>query len=319
MLEQLKFVKGAVATKDFVPELTHFLIKDGYVNGYNGIVSLRTKIPLDMCVAPNAKQFVKAIDSCTEPPSIHVNKAGKLCIVSGKFRTFVNCVDSDKFPEFTPTGEVVELKHPLLPALQKLEPFIAQDASRPWACGILFKDKSAYATNNIVLLQYWLGYTFPQATSIPHPAVKELLRIGKEPVSIQCAENSMTFHYEDGSWLSTHLKKLEWPNLDPILDVQGNTQPFPEGFFEAVETCLPFVDDLTALHFHDGFVSTSANPEEDGTSVGVAHIRKGACFNAKQLKILSGIANSIDFSCYPKPCPFFGERIRGVIIGIRVQ
>ncbi len=45
MLSALKFVKGAVSTKDYVPALTHFQIKGGRVTGYNGKLSLSSPIP----------------------------------------------------------------------------------------------------------------------------------------------------------------------------------------------------------------------------------------------------------------------------------
>lgn len=40
-------------------------------------------------------------------------------------------------------------------------------------------------------------------------------------------------------------------------------------------------------------------------------------FNIDMLQILKGVANKIDFTKYPKPCPFLGDRIRGVIIGMK--
>ena len=40
MLESLKFVKGAVSRKDHVPALTHFQIKNGFVKGHNGTLTL---------------------------------------------------------------------------------------------------------------------------------------------------------------------------------------------------------------------------------------------------------------------------------------
>jgi len=35
------------------------------------------------------------------------------------------------------------------------------------------------------------------------------------------------------------------------------------------------------------------------------------------LNLLNGNANSIDWSAYPSPCMFFGDRLRGAIVGMR--
>ena len=40
MIDAVKFVQGAVAKKDYVAELTHFLIQDNRITGYNGIMGL---------------------------------------------------------------------------------------------------------------------------------------------------------------------------------------------------------------------------------------------------------------------------------------
>ena len=80
MLEVLKFVKGAVGKKDYVPALTHFQIADGRITGFNGKISLSSPIALDLECCPKAIPFVKAIEACTDtapgPCGGHGRKAG---------------------------------------------------------------------------------------------------------------------------------------------------------------------------------------------------------------------------------------------------
>jgi DNA polymerase III sliding clamp (beta) subunit (PCNA family) len=316
MLDALKFVQGAVAKKDFVPALTHFQIEGGTIKGYNGSLALSSPIDLDLDVTPNAASFAKAIKTCSETVAMHITPADRLAIISGKFKAFIPCT-TEVFPTIEPEGDLIELDGDLMDSLKALAPFVGQDASRPWALGMLFKGHSAFATNNIVIVERWLGYQFPVDVNIPAAAIKELLRIGKEPISIQVAPTSITFHFENERWLKSQVSTLDWPDLTPILEREANQIPVYPGLFEAVESLIPFIGDEERLYFLEGVLAT-APVVEDGASIEIPGLPLGCCFNAKQLLKLNNFITTVDFSQYPAPCLFFGDNIRGAIVGMRV-
>lgn len=317
MLEALKFAQGAVAKKDFVPALTHFNISKGTIKGYNGSLALSSPIELDIEVSPRAAPFAKAIKTCSDTVSMHVTPANKLAISSGKFKAFVECT-LEPYPEIEPEGDLIELDSPLLGALKELKPFIGVDASRPWATGILFRNGSAFATNNIIIIEKWLGAKFPVNVNIPSAAINELLRIGIEPTGIRIAPTSVTFHFDDNRWLKTQVSTLDWPDLSPILDRESEQGSLPETFFNDVESLIPFVDDSERLFIIDNGITTSKNADE-GAAVDIDGLSEGGCFNAKQLLALNGMVKTIDLNQYPAPCLFFGEKLRGAIVGIRQE
>ena len=229
MLSSLKFVQGSLSRKDLVPELSHFRIKDGFIKGFNGHIGLCSPIDLELDVTPNGSQFVKAIQTCKETIALHVTPKGKLSIKSGKFKALIDCLKNEDFPEILPEGEFIKLDGKLLESLRKLEPFIADDAAKAWARGILFKGESAYATNNVILVETWLGYRFPIEVNIPNSAIQELIRIGEEPTSLQITANKITFHFEGDKWLTTQTYSTEWPDLTRILEQPCKPIDFPEG------------------------------------------------------------------------------------------
>jgi len=316
MLDALKFVQGAVAKKDFIPALTHFHISGGFIKSYNGSLALCSPIDLDLEVTPKADQFINAIATCKDTVQLNMTPAGRLSIKSGSFRAFVDCID-EAYPDIQPEGEVLELDGALLKALEKLNPFIAEDASRQWARGILFRGSSAFATNNVTLVEYWLGYNFPVEVNVPKSAVQELIRIGEEPTKIQVCENSITFHYASGRWLRTQTYSTKWPDVAKILDQDSTQRPFPEGFFEALEDLLPFADDLQRVYFHSSGLGTTPEGQEKGAHVEVPGLRGAGIYNARYLLDLRDLAHTIDFESYPRPSLFFGDRVRGAIIGMR--
>lgn len=316
MLDSLRFVQGAVAKKDFVPSLTHFRIQGGTIRGYNGMLALCCPIDLDLDCSPKAVSFVKAIQTCKETIQLHMTPAGRLSVKSGKFKALVDCTPAD-YPDVEPEGVVMPLDGELLKVLKLLTPFIADDASRPWARGILLRGQSAFATNNIVLIERWLGYSFPVELNIPRSAVVEMIRIGEEPERLQICENNVTFHYSGNRWLRTQTYPTQWPDLGRILDKPANPLAIPEGLWEAAADLTPFVDELGRLFLSAGMVTTG-HGEGAGASIEVPGILDNGCFNVQQVMLLKGVAKTIDMTGYPGPCAFFGDKIRGALVGMRV-
>jgi DNA polymerase III sliding clamp (beta) subunit (PCNA family) len=318
MLDALKFVRGAVAKKDYQPALTHFRISGGRVLGFNGTIALSSPIDLDIDASPEATPFAQAIERCqSETTAIHITDGGRLALKSGRFKAYIEChPDSEVLDSIRPEGEEIVAPGNVLTALETLSPFVGVDASRPWALGVLFRNHSAFATNNIIIAEYWLGEAVPQEINIPSQAIKEILRIGIEPERLTLSENNLTFHFPGDRWLRTQLLSTDWPDVSPILDLPCNPLPFPDGFFDAVETLSPFVDQAGRVYFRGDRMTTSAEDGE-GAAVELAPLPEKGAFNHKYLSSLGGIATGIDFTPYPNPCGFRGKLIRGAIMGMR--
>lgn len=315
MIDALKFVQGAVARKDFVQALTHFHISGGLIKGYNGSLALCSPIDLDLEATPKAVPFYKAIQACKKTVQLNITPAGKLAIKSGKFRAYIECT-TEAYPDLEPEGQRIALDGSFLKALKILSPFVAEDDSRRWARGILFRGQSAYATNNVLLIEHWLGHHFPVEVNVPKPAIQELLRIKEEPVALQIADNAITFHYADGRWLWTTIYSTQWPDLQKVLGRESAPVAPPKNFFESLDDLLPFVDELDRVFFKESLVTTSSE-EGAGASVELVGLPPQGVYNINQLRLLKGVAEQIDFNLYPKPCLFYGDRVRGAIIGMR--
>jgi DNA polymerase III sliding clamp (beta) subunit (PCNA family) len=318
MLKSLKFVSGAINKKDYVQALSHFRIENKIVRGFSGVIGISCPIALDLDITPNAEQFTKAIQTCQDTIGMHVTKNGKLSIKSGNFKALVNCIEKESFPEILPDGEFITLNGGFLATIKRLAPFIGDDASRSWARGILFRGQSAFATNNIILVESWLGYKFPVTVNIPKAAIVELLRINEEPERLQVSANRISFHFSGDRWLCSQTYSTEWPDLSRVLNNESNAQPMPEGMFEAVESLAPFTDQMERVFFStEGKISTVLG-DEDGASMLVEAIKFEGCYNYKHLMLLKNIAQKMDFTLYPGPCLFFGDKIRGALIGLRL-
>ena len=320
MLKELKFVMGSVARKDYVPELQHFKIENGRVEGFNGVIALSTPIDLDLRAMPKAVQFVKAIERLPDEQEcvLDLTKAGRLSVKSGRFKAFVECWEAThETPHVSPKGEQYAMPGGILPILKRMAPFMGIDASRPWACGILLDGQTATATNNIVVVQHWLpGLTFPTPINLPSVAVNEMLRINREPVAMQPEPGAITFHYEDGAWMRTSLLEGQWPvDLGKVLDRECAPKAITPGLFDAVDRLAPFGKD-GRVYLRPELVTTSL-AEGEGAQMELPGLDADGCFHMEQIVALRDLASSIDWTMYPTPCIFFGDNVRGALVGIR--
>lgn len=321
MLNDLKFVAGAVAKKDFVPELLFFRIKNKSIYAFNGSIAISTPTDLEVTAIPKAALFLKAIEKVPDGAQVRLNltKAGRVSVKAGNLTVYVECLEDDAaFAEVEPEGAMTALPGGLLPILAKVAPFMGVDASRPWSRGVLLRGQSAFATNNIVLIQHWLPFVFPVELTLPADAAKEMLRIGVEPISVQACERSVTFHYPNGAWLRTAHATDPWPDLSRVLDNPSEARPFVDGFFKAMDDLAAFKGKTDHLYLRGGTLATSPH-EGDGATVDLDDFSGVGCHFLSQAAKLDGIATSIDFTLYPGPCLFFGDMLRGAIIGLRMH
>lgn len=319
MLTDLKFVLGAVSKKDLVPAMKHFQIKEGCVYSYNGMVALCAPIDFDIDCNPHAETLYKAIENCDETVTLNLTPGGKLSIKSGKFRALVPCI-AETVDHPKPEGDLIELEDGagLLKALEIIEPVIGDDAARPWQAGVLLKDGCAHATCNVVAVQYWLGVDFGHVVNIPGQAVREMLRVKEVPTHAQVSDNSITFMYASGRWIRTQLLPSDWPDFNNLLkgcDTANHREVDP-AVWEACERLKKFVDMKggEAIYFEGGEAFTHRNREE-GSSYLCESIRWTGVFNRSMLMLLQPLARKADFSTWPKPVYFMGDRLRGAIVG----
>lgn len=313
MLKELKFVQGAISRKDLIPAMKHFAIEGGHVRSYNGILALSSPIPFDIDCYPRAETLIKAINNCDETVALSLTPTGKLRVQSGLFRALISCVEKTEI-HIRPTGNIVECdSEELLKCFKVLEGIVGDDASRPWANGILLRGQSAFATCNVILCEYWLGSNFPTA-NIPLAAVREVVRIGEPPSHLQMDESSVSFHYPDGRWIRTQLFSTEWPDLSKVLDAPCAPTEVDMRVFDALDKLKPFADKSNRIIFTADKVATHDGDDEGG-HIEIPGLLMNGIYSLEIFKLLKGVAKTADFSTYPAPCLFYGDKLRGAIVG----
>lgn len=319
MRDTLNLVRGAVSKKDLLPVLTHFHIYDGRVQGGNGRIAIDAPCPslegFD-CTVP-AERFLKAIDVCDGEPKLKLTDGGKLTVSRGKFRATLPLANHQAFPRVAAdnAGGVLTLLHPILPMLRKLYNFIGEDASRPWSCGILFRDDFAWATNNVCLAR--VPYGAIREFVLPIFAIDELLRIGKEPSSLLIEDNSLTFSFDSGWWMRVQKLHGQWPDVTKFMPAELPADTWAaDTLREAVRKVLPFCPDPKHPVINTGPDGVSTLDGEMSAAVGLDGLPPGR-FRAEPLLAVLDAAKGIDLGAYPGGCYWCGDGIDGVVVGMR--
>jgi len=298
--------------------MKHIVVEDGTVRAFNGVLALCSQIDLGIRVAPRAVPMVHAIQNCEDEVFIGMTPANRLSVKSGKFKAFIDCVELEGLPHQKPEGEIYEIDgSAFLEGMKACKPFVGNDASRPWTNGILFRDQSMFATNNVCLVEYWTGFQPPATINIPLAAINEIQRVKSPPTHIQIASTSATFHFNDGRWIRTQLLETEWPDLRPILEQPHEAVDVPEELFPALEAVKPFVEKDGRVYFKEGGWVTTSPDDGLGASYEVPGLHPEGIYHVKMLELLNGAATKVDFARYPEHLIFYGERLRGAIIGQR--
>ncbi|QIQ60758.1 putative replicative clamp [Stenotrophomonas phage BUCT627] len=270
MIDELKFVQGAVGKTDMLAQMTHFCIENRQIRATNGRITIGAPIACDLTVKPKADKFVAAITQAEGTVSLTVNQAGKLVVKSGRMNVRIDCLTED-FHYPRPDGIARQIDgQGLRKALDTLRPLVAERrAPQEWAKGVLLRGASAFATNGHAVGQYWIGTEFPGEVVIPLDTVAEILRIKEAPKHVQIDNSSMTFHYEGMKWVRTALLAARWPENSAIEAMfakeRGNYVPIPKEAFETAKKLKKYIEDDGFFYMDRGEFRSHLGGDEGAT------------------------------------------------------
>jgi hypothetical protein len=329
MRDVLKFVSGAVSTKDVLPVLTHFAFRDQRVHGFNGRVHICAPLPaVTFNTTAPAALFMAALSEGNDDFSLAL-KADHVLAKCGTFKARLPIGDVGTFPAPEPPSakQRKRVGPEIVDALKRLRPFIGDDASRPWSASIKFAGTSAYATNNVVLAATTVSVESALAVELPVQAVDEILRLaasGVVPSHCTIEREAVWFYYTapkhlNGAWIRCTTFDGTWPEVAPVLAGVHKGAKLKkiqaDQWAAAVARVRPFCPDpkhpLIVLEGSAiGTLAGTTSAQVDGFEFG------GKCvFQAEPLAQVLSVAEAIDLAKFPR-VPWKGSNLEGVLLGV---
>jgi hypothetical protein len=319
----LSLVRGAINERNLVSVLTHFCIHDGRIYGSNGRVSIDAPFPhfRDEPTVVPAVPFAKAVDKCEGDPIIEITDE-YLTLKSKvrKMRKIRLPLSQDQYSIPVTQGDRYECPAGYARALVTVRDFISRDASRPWAMSILASGGYLYATNNVILVRTPFEWpTEMPVFGLPSFGVDEVcrIRLSTEPDYVWISDNQLAFEYEDDVWVRSVMFEADWPDVDAMMPDCSDLPLIPANFKDVTRDMIPFNDDnkFPIVKYNGKVISTLEGGmiAQDELEVELHE----ASFHAVPLLMVLDHATRLDLSPYPKPCPWSGTDIEGVIVGVR--
>lgn len=290
---------------------THVHIKDGWITAYNGVLAAGHKCKEDIYACPQNKLIVEALTKCSENLSITQLDNNRLSIKSDKFKAIVPCVANDLLQVVTPDPACGTIDNRFKDAVDIVSTLTNENAQTIYGASILMNGKSVISTlSGLMIMEYWHGIDLPLGLVIPKSLVQVLSKIDKPLGKFGFSQSSITFYYEDESFVRSQLYAEQWPDVMHVLDQPSNQWPWPASFWDALVAVAPFSDGL--VYFGQGMLQSHPDPHQ-GASYEVYGIPAGPVFSIKQLILIKN-TETVDFISN-NMLSFRGNNLRGCIAG----
>jgi hypothetical protein len=320
LIAALKFACIAVNKEDNSGLSQFATVKNGFVVTENDTLCIGVPVETDLHLVLHADKFHSALIQCSPAHQMQMVQLNdrELSIKSGNFRGVVPLLPNDTIADRVPDAACGQLGQSVITGFTVLAKLCNGKTDRIYDQSIWFRSQSMIATNGAIGMEYWHGFHLPHSMNIPKKTVETLAKIEKPLVSFGFSANSITFYFDDNSFLKSRLLSGEWP--DRIVTIfekamAGDFNPLWIGFADALTAVAKFVENDTIV-FHLGTLSTSENLEHAAASYLVERLPQGHKFSHAYWKMALPFAEFVKLpDKKDEPTAFKSSRVRGVIMG----
>lgn len=312
LLDAIKFV-GQVC-KDAGPiNETHLYLGQHWATAFNGVIAAGIPITEDIHCCPQSKTIIQALSKCNEQIAFTQIK-NQLSIKSGKFKAIIPCIDPTLLHLAIPDPAIADIDDKFKAGLECVGSLPNENAQNIYGASILMNGRSLLATlAGKMIVEYWHGIDLLPGLALPVAVVKPLIETKTPLIKFGYSSSSVTFYYQDGSWLKSQLYSEQWPDISSVLDRPSNAWPIMPAFWEALAAVAPFSD--TGLVYFGTGVLQSHEVASVGAQYELEGIPKGPAFPAKQLALMRPWVKSVDW-LMPNGLMAYGDQVRCAIAGV---
>lgn len=196
------------------PVLRAVLVYNERMQMQNGSYAIDSPTHLPPMLVDGTRLWTAA-NACKDTPVYSIGDRF-LTVTAGRMRARIALLDPNDYPTAVPDPVIHFVPDELTSSLRQLLPFIGTDSSRPWCTAVcLAPSGHAYTTNNSVIARIPIDTRLKQPVMIPSATVAALvagsLLWKTEIISIGISTGSITFYFDDSTWIKSHLVEGSWP------------------------------------------------------------------------------------------------------------
>lgn len=319
LLASLEFISLIKKDSD-----TSALFRGGQLVATDNVVTVGIPVSTDLNACPHLEKTVAALRICGQSFDITQLPEGAIAIKGGSFRARIPCISADLAPAapIMPDQGMYAIDSRFTAALSGVAAIATENATRLVETTILCRNGTVVASDGKIILEIYHGIAFPQII-LPKHAATLLAKTKKEPKLFGVGYNqeqqisSITFHFEDGSWLKSQLYTQGWPDIDRVLAANDFViEALSSDFFDACANIGTFAEDGKAILLDKTTIKTSGDTEGASQVLGTA-MSITAAFNPTYIKFLSNYVDKIGYSERARALFFFGDTARAALMTMR--
>ena len=324
LLERVNWVTDAVSTKDLgLSALTSYLIRHNYIHASDGRMTVGTPFPFEGEVLVPAEQFHRVLTNRPPGDFSWEFEPDRLVLKRGRFKGRIKFLplDSWVYPVGL-DGDYYDVPQELIEVFAALLPFISENATKPWATCLALIDGCAYASNNIVIARCPCAIQSGGAYLVPRWVVEFIVHRAEGLTQWRCDETSITFVWDDGSWMRSSLIVDQYPPVEKVFDTYFTTVPdipIEEDWRETLLRVVRITNDpvvrLRVDEVRGAFGEVLS--VEDGAGTPVPDGLEETIWDMRYLEAVLTTATHWNPLTYPNPAAWRGPNIEGIIAGRR--
>lgn len=319
--DALKFVYMAQKRDGMIWE-SHCQMIAGWVMATDGRLTVGAKIEEDIHIAPHTETLMKALAKCGQTLSMTQQTNMLMVIQSDKFRANIPCADVTAMPPLYADKPCAVLTPAIAEAFALVAPLVNEGDVRAAITGVRLQANTATATNGHAIIEFWHGIDLPPDLLIPKAAALAVAKCGKVLTGLGFSDKSVTFHFEDESFIKTVRIDATFPNTDRLFKGNFVYLPLPDDFMTALDGVSSFTDSETgSILFHGGKMKTSMY-DHKGASFeceGLPDLPEGMGISVKLLNLCKASMKQVDFISDTQSIQFTGDNTRGKIMFLKFQ
>jgi hypothetical protein len=322
LLKALEFV-SVVPSRSYSVASAHVSLAGKMAVKSDGILSAGHPIAEELNVCPQFERLKVALKTCGSAVTITELDSGRLRIKGDKLSALVPCFDPTDYSPVVPDAVQAAIDDRLKASLAICGSLASENGQHYTQASVCLEAWICTGTNRQVVMQHRHGIDLP-----PHMVLPKVFTaaVVKTPAPLSgfgfswAADfshvNSVTFWFEGGAWIKTQCFADRWPieQLNSILNVTSHPVDVLPGFFEGVATVGEFAD-TPWVYLKDGAIS-SHEDIETGAQFEVKGLQGGSAYGKANVKLIAPFAKTMDLTTYREKAFFFGDDMRGCIMGV---
>ena len=298
LLQALQFI--AVAQRAVGNDMErHCMLYAHYATAFNGLIAAGMRIEEDLQCCPHTVKLIAALENCGEGYNIGHVAQDRLMVASGDFTASIPLIDGSVLQWAMPDPKQIVVDDTLKAAMFAVVGVVNDKAERVHESAVLMQSRTCAATDGIVILEAWHGWDLPPNILLPKACVVALNKARKQLIGIGFGDTTVTFWFEDQSWIRTQRYLAEWPKSTLLKTMLYNFRELPPSLFIAAHKLAPFSEDGNLYCWQNKARShpfSQANAFTGQLSADVEGVTESRIYKLATLFAIQSFATQIDDS-----------------------